>query len=358
MAKRRKKHRPRAEAQTRPATGTRSQSGAEPLRGQTRGQELDASSESTTATRGPVGTSSRPNEMRRNSGTLVRQSGAEGRNHPILAWAGTVGAVVAAVAGIVAFFLPDISWSNKAFVTVLAALVASLVHGRGARKLTHLAAVSLVIAGWMAVLVLTRPSTEEAAVDALMAQTEASNIWVGRDPVMFPRSRDFILDNFTAFDYSAWHAWDELAKTEVVRLSDLVVQAAGYSGQGVVTLGQVNVAQPLGGLEWLVQVKPLDQQVANLEATQKSVRNLVGERDAAHVLSDAMSDPHGSSLTVYCLVTLAPFVHLQPGETILLNGVNIAYGQTQRIDGRLSHVAYMLGSSIVRFYDAPPDEAT
>ncbi|QDB79595.1 hypothetical protein FE251_09585 [Georgenia wutianyii] len=194
-----------------------------------------------------------------------------------------------------------------------------------------------------------QPTEEQREVGELFAEVEDANIWVGAEPVMF--SDEFIVEHFDAFDYEEWHSWEELPASEVAGLPDLVTQAAGYAGKGVVSLGRVVAAQPMGGIDWLVQIGPLSDEVASQTATRDATISIVGEDSAIELLSHAVPDPDEALSLVYCRTTLPPLRHLQEEETVLFKGTPVAYGQTLRNDNRLSRVNYMLCSSIERFFD-------
>ncbi|KQQ86681.1 hypothetical protein ASF64_19375 [Arthrobacter sp. Leaf137] len=218
--------------------------------------------------------------------------------------------------------------------------------------LTHAASLAAITAIWIGIHVAVQPNHVQRQITALLDETENANIWVSK-PAVFRESSSYIEKNFSAFDPQRSHDWEELPVDKVPALTDLVVQAGGYAGNGVVTLGRVGVAQPLGGDQYVVQVTPISQANAESVETRQSVEAQIGTEHAGTLLSDSIVDTNRVTYMLYVRIVLPPLGALPTDETVLVKGTPIAYGRTQDRTGRQMDVAYLVGSNIRRFYDSP-----
>lgn len=293
-----------------------------------------------------------------NASTLSIPVSAQHPRRKFVIWAISAVGVLSAAVTVIAWVIDDIptysKWMALLFICAVAAIFAPgwRISGRW-RLIVHTVSLAVLTAIWLGLHISAQPSEAQRQISALMDDTEKANIWVGRDPVMFHKSSSYIEKHFSAFDPNTSHAWEELPSDKVAALTDLVVQSSGYSGHGVVTLGRVSVAQPLGGDQWVVQVTPISQATAESAKTRERVEAEVGVDYASTLLMDSIVDTNRVSYMLYVRIVLPPLGALPTDETVLVKGTPIAYGRTQDRNGRQMDVAYLVGSNIRRFYDSP-----
>lgn len=272
-------------------------------------------------------------------------------------WAVAAAGCVGTAVSIISYLFSDIPMYAKWMAVILTFAVAAVFAPgwhppRRRRVLTHAASLAAITAIWIGIHVAVQPNHVQRQITALLDETENANIWVSK-PAVFRESSSYIEKNFSAFDPQRSHDWEELPVDKVPALTDLVVQAGGYAGNGVVTLGRVGVAQPLGGDQYVVQVTPISQANAESVETRQSVEAQIGTEHAGTLLSDSIVDTNRVTYMLYVRIVLPPLGALPTDETVLVKGTPIAYGRTQDRTGRQMDVAYLVGSNIRRFYDSP-----
>lgn len=277
----------------------------------------------------------------------------------MLIWAVSAAGAVGIALSIIAYIFDDIATYAKV-MSVLLTFAVTAIFAPGWRRrrlwraLGHAASILVLTAIWLGFYFSSQPTDVDRQIYALLEDTEKANIWVGRDPAVFREpSLSYIKNNFSAFDPAKSHAWEELPVDKAPALTDLVVQSGQYAGHGVVTLGRVGAAQPIGGDQWVVQVTPITQEAAQSSETREQVAANVGVEYASTLLGDTIEDPNRVSYMLYVRIVLPPFAALPIDETVLVKGTPIAYGRTQDRTGRQMDVAYLVGSNIRRFYDSP-----
>lgn len=165
----------------------------------------------------------------------------------------------AAVLSVVAYFLPDTLWIGwKAFVIAVVTLLVltALLKRRAFRVICIVLVVAIIATGavtWRA----RQPTQAETAVDELYESIRDTPYWQNSPPLMYPRSRQFIIDHFAAFDPASHHAWSELVNTENVTAADVVLSTNVFDGKPITTVGISNGGGQVGN-QILVQLQPVE----------------------------------------------------------------------------------------------------
>jgi len=267
-----------------------------------------------------------------------------------VAWIGN--AIYAAVMSIVGIVLPlmGVGWAVSVVILACGAVIA-IPFLRRKRHAIWLIAIMmalilvLIYIAWR----IDQPTETERQVDLLMASVQTADGWAA-PPIMFDESRQYLVDNFSAFDPTDWHAWDELdGNPEIDNLTDLIPNAQVFQGETVITAGVSYGGHQVGG-QMLMQLEPLDHSTAQLLASNASIDVLVPTiEDKRTLASNSVESSADSHLILMCLITPRPFVDVSGGWYWVVKGTPVAIGHIFRMDGTAAQVVYMVCSSGERF---------
>lgn len=270
-------------------------------------------------------------------------------------WRGLFGVVIGMLSGSISWLLPDgVPLFVKVCLTLffLGSALACAADRRVVRRLSAAGAV-LSLATLAVVSLVTVPSDSQRAAAELFKETESANIWVGRDPVMFKGSEQYVTDNFEAL-YSQDNRWTVPALDSAATVFDLVQDGAAFEGESVLLTGQVIATQHWDNGEQILQLSALTKANASLP----SVREAVSERwpresDVDHLLAFTRPDPPEPAVyAIYCRTHSDLMTSLTEGDVVIARGVLLAYGRTMHQGGGFTDVAYLACNVWDRIVDA------
>jgi len=159
-----------------------------------------------------------------------------------------------------------------------------------------------------------------------------------------------MIDNFSAFDPSTWHGWEDLDDTTAVPSYDIIASAGASSGIGLVFAGVVNAFNSIGNGEYVIQLLPLQSTTnAALRETEISTRLIPNGLQRLTVFSGGVPDSEDARAIIYCRLTVRPFFLPRVDNILVVKGAVLAYGRTFRGDGSTADVAYTACSSAEQF---------
>lgn len=267
-------------------------------------------------------------------------------------------AVIVGLAGIYGPALIGLGWTLVAIVWL--SLLAIAFRIRASTRYRRRIRVSLIVT--MAIILVASPviwyvrrpvpppppTAAEIVVDQMLEDVRSAEGWIS-PPLIFPESRDFIVENFAAFDPKEHHGWDELPDPQVDNLLSVVKNANVHAGGATVTAG-LDAAEQQVGMQILSQLQPLDPQTARKLEKEPTLASLVPrEFDRGQLLDGAVAPKADSHAFMFCLITPRHFAHGDIDTSWVVKGTVVASGRLLRDNGSLAQVAYMWCSSAERF---------
>lgn len=258
------------------------------------------------------------------------------------------------LATLLSLFVASLSWQQIAVVLV-ALLAVNIVWSLRFRR-HHLVRAGAVVAALMFVVVAVFiPTHRRTIVEACVDETMNANIWLGRAPVSYQSSADYMVDHYEAFDPETWHGWNDLLDVEVVPSMSIVKEPSLVRGRAVLFAGVVNGSNDFGGGEWIVQLLPLSTTDENYWSMSKELSRVVPDPQQRSTLleSGGLEDAGRSKSIIYVRIFARPFFQPRTGDLWTVKGVTLAYGQTLQGGNQFANVGYVVGSSAEKFTPRP-----
>ncbi|CAD6008481.1 hypothetical protein [Agreia sp. COWG] len=183
-------------------------------------------------------------------------------------------------------------------------------------------------------------------VEAMLASVCSDGMWVDQRATCYTQSGDFIIENFSAFDPTVWHGWDEVENATTVSVSQMTQEVVALRGQPVASIGHVLITQSLGGLMQTIQIRMMDSTEASQLETANIASNPLDSDADIELLTRGAIDPDARpSSLVYCNLPARPFFYPKAGDLIAFKGVVIAFGSIPYQGGGASQTLYVSCSS-------------
>jgi hypothetical protein len=217
-------------------------------------------------------------------------------------------------------------------VAALGVLLLAVGYVLAKRRRTRVALVAvavLLVAGTCVHALLSRPSEEERRVAAYLEGICSENMWLDDSAVCYAESGDYIVDHFDAFDPDEWHGWTELSDAQAIGAQRLTPDAPGIAGEPIFVAGRVLDYQQLGGLQQVIQVRPMTtEESARFLASDDVAKLVPDEAERATLAGTSLSSDIDYHELIYCNLPARPFFLPQSGEILLFKGTLIASGRT------------------------------